>query len=221
MMVSRRLFFAIRRAVLPLMVKTMIALPKISSQIYRAAFAAACMAGVSSASVKYPLFSPICDSSAARVILCIMRTVSIGYFPLAVSPESMTASVPSYTALATSDASARVGVGCSVIDSSICVAVITILFCLAAHDHDAIGRVNNVVALFNGFGFFNLGDYLDVLSRARDNCLHFSDIIRGTDKRKGHIVHVVPYAKSKVDPVLAGDRWLAHPDPRQVDALVV
>ena len=39
----------------------------------------------------------------------------------------MTASVPSSTALATSVASARVGIGLSTIDRSICVAVITIL----------------------------------------------------------------------------------------------
>jgi hypothetical protein len=42
-----------------------------------------------------------------------------------VSPDSMTASVPSKSALATSLASARVGRGFSIMDSSICVAVIT------------------------------------------------------------------------------------------------
>ena len=44
---------------------------------------------------------------------------------MAVSPESMTASVPSRMALATSDASARVGRGLEIMDSSIWVAVIT------------------------------------------------------------------------------------------------
>ncbi len=39
----------------------------------------------------------------------------------------MSADVPSSTALATSDASARVGSGWRIIDSSICVAVITVL----------------------------------------------------------------------------------------------
>ena len=39
----------------------------------------------------------------------------------------MTAEVPSRIALATSEASARVGSGASIIDSSICVAVITVL----------------------------------------------------------------------------------------------
>ena len=42
---------------------------------------------------------------------------------MAVSPDSITALEPSNTALATSDASARVGVGAWIIESSIWVAV--------------------------------------------------------------------------------------------------
>ena len=53
------------------------------------------------------------------------RTTSTGSWPIAVSPDSMTASVPSNTALATSLTSARVGAGASIIVSSICVAVMT------------------------------------------------------------------------------------------------
>ena len=52
-------------------------------------------------------------------------TASTGYWPIAVSPESITAEVPSRIAFATSLASARVGSACTIIDSSICVAVIT------------------------------------------------------------------------------------------------
>jgi hypothetical protein len=48
-----------------------------------------------------------------------------GYSPTAVSPESITADVPSRIAFATSLASARVGSGECTIVSSICVAVIT------------------------------------------------------------------------------------------------
>ena len=55
------------------------------------------------------------------------RTARRGYFPTAVSPESITAEVPSNTAFATSEISARVGVGFSIMDSSIWVAVMTIL----------------------------------------------------------------------------------------------
>jgi hypothetical protein len=46
---------------------------------------------------------------------------------VAVSADNMTASVPSITAFATSLTSARVGTGLLIIDSIICVAVITTL----------------------------------------------------------------------------------------------
>ncbi len=49
----------------------------------------------------------------------------MGYSPTLVSPDSITASAPSSTALATSDASARVGRGAEIIDSSIWVATMT------------------------------------------------------------------------------------------------
>ena len=58
--------------------------------------------------------------------------VSLGYLPVAVSAESITASVPSSTALATSNTSARVGIGLSRIDSIICVAVMITQFRLRA-----------------------------------------------------------------------------------------
>ena len=57
-------------------------------------------------------------------IEAIIATVSTGYWPTAVSCESITASVPSKIALATSVASARVGRGDETIESSIWVAVI-------------------------------------------------------------------------------------------------
>merc|ERR1711935_1273332 len=63
--------------------------------------------------------------SASRAILAMIETASVGYSPLAVSPDNMTQSAPSRTALATSDPSARVGRGFLTIDSSICVAQMT------------------------------------------------------------------------------------------------
>ena len=63
--------------------------------------------------------------SAVSAILAIVPTAFTGYFPAAVSPESMMALVPSYTALATSEISARVGRGFFIMDSSISVAVMT------------------------------------------------------------------------------------------------
>ena len=62
----------------------------------------------------------------ARQQVVRLRAVTwMGKLPAAVSPDSMTQSVPSSTALATSVASARVGRGFLTIDSSIWVAVIT------------------------------------------------------------------------------------------------
>mmetsp|Transcript_27663 Transcript_27663/g.65875 ORF Transcript_27663/g.65875 Transcript_27663/m.65875 type:complete len:222 (+) Transcript_27663:788-1453(+) len=59
------------------------------------------------------------------MMAAIILTVSTGHTPLAVSPESITQSVPWHTALATSVTSARVGRGLTTIDSSIWVAVMT------------------------------------------------------------------------------------------------
>ena len=55
----------------------------------------------------------------------MVRTAMIGYLPTEVSPDSITASAPSSTAFATSEASARVGRECSIIESSIWVATMT------------------------------------------------------------------------------------------------
>lgn len=60
--------------------------------------------------------------SLLRPLTCTAWT---GKLPAAVSPDNMTQSVPSSTALATSVASARVGRGFLIMLSSICVAVIT------------------------------------------------------------------------------------------------
>ena len=64
-------------------------------------------------------------SSVDAMIRAIVSTVSTGYSPTLVSPDSITASAPSSTALATSEASARVGRGVEIIDSSIWVATMT------------------------------------------------------------------------------------------------
>ena len=55
----------------------------------------------------------------------MVATASMGYCPAALSAESITASAPSNTAVATSDTSARVGTGAVIMDSSICVATTT------------------------------------------------------------------------------------------------
>ena len=69
--------------------------------------------------------SPTIVASASRTTPLIVRIAASGHRPLAISPESITASAPSVTALATSETSARVGRGLVTMDSSICVAQIT------------------------------------------------------------------------------------------------
>ena len=71
------------------------------------------------------LFLGVTNGSIFSAILAITETASIGYFPFADSPESITQSVPSRIALATSFTSALVGLGFLIIESSIWVAVIT------------------------------------------------------------------------------------------------
>merc|ERR1719291_1007559 len=65
--------------------------------------------------------------SASSTIRRMVVTVSTGKSPIADSLLNITALVPSSTALATSQASARVGKGLSSMDASISVAVITYL----------------------------------------------------------------------------------------------
>jgi hypothetical protein len=57
--------------------------------------------------------------SAPAITSSIAWIALIGCLPTALSAESMTASVPSITAFATSETSARVGTGLVIIDSII------------------------------------------------------------------------------------------------------
>ena len=63
--------------------------------------------------------------STRAMMRSMMFTASYGYCPAAVSADSITASAPSNTAVATSLASARVGAGALIMLSSICVATTT------------------------------------------------------------------------------------------------
>ena len=62
------------------------------------------------------------------MICAIASTTLTGCLPEAVSADSITASVPSMTAFATSDTSARVGMVLVIIDSIIWVAMMTTRF---------------------------------------------------------------------------------------------
>ena len=83
--------------------------------------------------------------SARSAMRAMVRTTSAGSWPMAVSAESMTASVPSNTALATSETSARVGVGAVIMLSSIWVAVITGIPGRHARADDRLLQVGHVL----------------------------------------------------------------------------
>ena len=89
-----------------------------------ASAAAACASALASSARSGPWCAGSSGSvsTSTRLIIC---TAPTGSWPTAVSSDSITASVPSSTALATSVTSARVGSGLVTIDTSICVAVIT------------------------------------------------------------------------------------------------
>ncbi len=88
------------------------------------------------------------SSSAAWTIFDIVLTVSIGYWPTEDSAESITASAPSRIALATSEASARVGRELVIIDSIIWVATIT---GLALRRHISISRFCTIGTFSSGY----------------------------------------------------------------------
>mmetsp|Transcript_118287 Transcript_118287/g.307237 ORF Transcript_118287/g.307237 Transcript_118287/m.307237 type:complete len:300 (-) Transcript_118287:744-1643(-) len=132
MMGHRGLYFAMTWAVEQPTVKQMINLACVSIEVSTAEDA------IASTPVTIPsfMFSTFwrmfknveLNSKAASAFSQMRRmieTALTGKAPLAVSPLSMTQSVPSKTALATSLASARVGLGKPTMDSNICVAVTT------------------------------------------------------------------------------------------------
>ena len=96
------------------------------------------------------------DCSVVCVMSAIVFTASTGYFPPAVSPLSITASVPSKTAFETSVSSARVGRGFKIMESSICVAVITGLPAFLQH---------RIIA-FCARGIFSVGSWTPKSPRA-------------------------------------------------------
>src|SRR5580700_7914235 len=101
---------ATRRGVVPEVVAVMIA----RAETALAIIAVACPTAASRSEFRdnslNPGSSPFSQACSARAaIVAIVATTSAGNLPTADSPESMTASVPSRIAFATSAASARVG----------------------------------------------------------------------------------------------------------------
>ena len=117
---------ATRSAVLPPKVKAAMTAAPIVSATCRLAVAIAASDRRSGLGRDCVVISRQPGSRSTRsTIRSIMFTASNGYCPAAVSADSMTASAPSNTAVATSDASARVGAGALIMLSSICVATTT------------------------------------------------------------------------------------------------
>mmetsp|Transcript_142 Transcript_142/g.539 ORF Transcript_142/g.539 Transcript_142/m.539 type:complete len:313 (+) Transcript_142:560-1498(+) len=121
-------YLATRRAERPVLLSTTMALALTSKALKTPAaqmLSSTGIGGTCDALMLLKMVSARREFCASTQILAMYSTTSFGYDPLAVSPDSMTQSAPSSTALATSLTSARVGRGLYVIDSSICVAQMT------------------------------------------------------------------------------------------------
>ena len=175
-----------------------------------------------------------------RSIIC---TVSSGYWPDAVSAESISASLPSSTAFATSEASARVGRGFCVMDSSICVAVITgrrasralddlllhdrhafgthLHAEIAARDHHAVGHFENRVQIFDGLRLFEFGDDRRVASGAPYRAFGRSDIGCAPHETHRDVIHVMLQRKSEIVVIFFRERRHLQFHARQIDAFML
>ena len=171
-------------------------------------------------------------------------TVSIGYCPTLVSPDSITASAPSSTALATSEASARVGRGAEIIDSSIWVADDDRLGVaagglddlllqerhvlegaldaeVAAGDHEAVEGLDDLVEVVDRLGLLDLGDDRQADADLVHDRPHVLDVRGAADEGQRDHVDGQAERPAQVVLVLLGHRGHRHRDARQVDALVV
>ena len=173
----------------------------------------------------------------------ITSTASTGNSPTAVSPESMIAEVPSRIAFATSDASARVGSGWWIIDSSICVAVITglprssaramIRFCSSGTSAAPIStprspratmtasdsaRISSSAAIASAFSI--LAITWAVRAARLDQRAQRAHVRGRADERQRDEVDAELQRKLEVVDVLARERRDRERDAGQVDALV-
>ena len=174
----------------------------------------------------------------------IACTALTGYLPTALSPESITASVPSITAFATSETSARVGIGLWIIDSIICVAVITtrlrlrvaamMCFCrpgqlgvtdfdaeIAARDHHCVARLDDAIEIHERLAALDLGDEVAVaalLAQQLARLVHVGAVAR---ERDGQVVDAELGGELDVGAILVGQRAGRQPAALLVDALVV
>ena len=167
-------------------------------------------------------------------------TASRGYAPAAVSADSITASVPSMIAFATSLASARVGRGFSIIDSSICVAVMTgrpmmirelddLLLRnrhflereldaeVAARHHHAVGRAHDALDVLQRRVLLDLRDDEDRLGHQR---AQLGDVGRAAHEAQREVVELLLDGERGVGAILLRDGRRGHVHAGKVDALV-
>ena len=163
---------------------------------------------------------------------------------MAVSPESITASVPSRIALKTSDASARVGCGLVVIDSSICVAVMTTLprafasrmirFCAEgtrSGDNSTPRSPRATITpsaasitpgeVVQRLRLLDLRDQRRLRAQPLQRRPRQPDIVRAADEGDGDIVHAERDAEGEVGEVLLRQRGRGDIDAGEIDPFVL
>ena len=171
-------------------------------------------------------------------------TVSTGYSPTLVSPDSITASAPSRMALATSEASARVGRGAEIIDSSIWVATmtglaqrraaVTIFFWTSGTSSSGSSTPRSPRATMKASkasmissrlsiacGFSSLAMTGSRLPSSSITWCTMLDVGGAADEGQRDHVDAVPQRPAQVGGVLLAHRRHADGDAGQVDALVV
>ena len=169
----------------------------------------------------------------------MVATALAGSWPMAVSPESITALEPSNTALATSEVSARVGVGACTIDSSICVAVIAgrpsvmqrwrmrFWMCgsssigqlraeVAARHHDRARGLDDAVEVLDGGAGLDLGDD-EGAARVRLGADPADVVGRAHEADRHHVDALVDERVEQLQ-VVGGGRREAQPLGRDVHA---
>ncbi len=183
-------------------------------------------------------------SSVETMMRAIVSTTVMGCSPTLVSPESITASAPSSTALATSEASARVGAGLVIIDSSIWVATMTglalrralsmICFCRNGTSSSGHSTPRSPRATMNASNALTTSSRLSIacgfsilaMTGQHDALLahHAADVLGvggAAHEAERDVVDAELEGPAQVLDVLLGQRRHRDRDPGQVDALVV
>jgi hypothetical protein len=114
-------------------------------------------------------------------------------------------------ALATSDASARVGRGFSIIDEG------ELHPQVAARHHDGVGGLHDGLDVLERDVLLDLGHHVHVPGDQRPQPL---DVLGAAHEAQGHGVEVVLHGEGQVGPVLLGERRRRHRDAGQVHPLV-